>query len=287
VHHRTWIGTELANLYDKFLPEWVRYPRVFKNAIDAIPDEELWRAHQEEKRRLLDHVNNHLTSVSNDQERINPPEPEQFDIDTLTISLARRLVPYKRPLLLYSDFNRLLEIGDGKLQIIQCGKAAPGDEGAKAFVRQIIDISKQLRGRIKVVYLENYSPLLARQLVRGSDVWLNTPRRPLEASGTSGMKAAMNGVLNFSILDGWWIEGYQIDSEAGFSIGPNDESLTPENNDQQDIDDMYNKLQNEIIPLYYNNRKDWINRMKHAITLGAYFNTHRCINEYKEKAWQV
>ena len=152
------------------------------------------------------------------------------------------------------------------MQIIQCGKAAPGDEGAKSFVRQIIDTSKQLKGRIKVVYLENYSPLLARQLVRGSDVWLNTPRRPLEASGTSGMKAAMNGVLNFSVLDGWWIEGYQIDSESGFSIGPNDESLTPENNDQQDIDDMYNKLQNEIIPLYYNNRKDWINRMKHAIT---------------------
>ena len=101
------------------------------------------------------------------------------------------------------------------------------------------------------------------------------------------MKAAMNGVLNFSILDGWWIEGYQIDSESGFSIGPNDESLTPENNDQQDIDDMYNKIQNEIIPLYYNNRKDWINRMKHAITLGAYFNTHRAISEYKEKAWQV
>lgn len=287
VHHRTWIGTELANLYDKFLPDWVRYPRVFKNAIEKIPDDELWRAHQEEKRRLLDHVNNHLTSVSNEQERVNPPEPEQFDIETLTISLARRLVPYKRPLLLYSDIERLLSIGDGKLQIIQCGKAAPGDEGAKGFVKQIIDISKQLKGRIKVVYLENYSPLLARQLVRGSDVWLNTPRRPLEASGTSGMKAAMNGVLNFSVLDGWWIEGYQIDSESGFSIGPNDESLTPENNDQQDIDDMYNKLQNEIIPLYYNNRKDWINRMKHAITLGGYFNTHRCISEYKEKAWQV
>lgn len=287
VHHRTWIGTELANLYDKFLPEWVRSPGVFKNAIEAIPDEELWRAHQGEKSRLLDHVNNHLTSVSNDQERVNPPEPEQFDIDTLTISLARRLVPYKRPLLLYSDIERLLAIGDGKLQIIQCGKAAPGDEGAKGFVKQIIDISKKLRGRIKVVYLENYSPLLARQLVRGSDVWLNTPRRPLEASGTSGMKAALNGVLNFSILDGWWIEGYEMDLESGFSIGPNDESLSPENNDQQDIDDMYNKLQNEIIPLYYANRKDWINRMKHAITLGAYFNTHRCINEYKEKAWQM
>lgn len=287
VHHRTWIGTELANLYDKFIPEWVHDPEVLKDAIDKIPDEDLWRAHQEEKGRLVDHVNNHLTSVSSEEERDNPPEHEQFDIDTLTISLARRLVPYKRPLLLYSDLERLLKIGDGKLQIIQCGKAAPGDEGAKNFVKQIIDISKKLRGQIKVVYLENYSPLLSRQLVRGSDVWLNTPRRPLEASGTSGMKAAMNGVLNFSILDGWWIEGYQIDPQSGFSIGPNDESLTPANDDNVDIDDMYSKLENEIIPLYYNNKKEWINKMKHAITLGAYFNTNRCIAEYRSKAWKA
>lgn len=287
VHHRTWIGTELANLYDKHIPEWINDPSVLKSAIDKLPDDELWKAHQEEKAILLDHVNNHLTSVISEEERDNPPEPIQFDIDTLTISLARRLVPYKRPLLVYSDIERLLKIGEGKLQIIQCGKAAPGDESAKNFVKQIIDISKKLRGKIHVCYLENYSPLLARQLVRGSDVWLNTPRRPLEASGTSGMKAAMNGVLNFSVLDGWWIEGYQMDSEAGFSIGPNDESLTPANDDKQDIDDMYNKLENEIIPLYYDNKKDWINRMKHAITLGAYFNTNRCIKEYKEKAWNA
>ncbi|MDO8269335.1 MAG: alpha-glucan family phosphorylase [Candidatus Levybacteria bacterium] len=285
VHHRTWVGTELANLYDKFIPEWFQDPKVLSEAVEKIPDDELWRAHQAEKRKLLDHVNNHLTSVSSVEERENPPEPEQFDIDILTISLARRLVPYKRPLLLYSDLERLLSIGEGKLQIIQCGKAAPGDEGAKNFVKQIIDISKQLRGRIKVVYLENYSPLIARQLVRGSDVWLNTPRRPLEASGTSGMKAAMNGVLNFSVLDGWWIEGYKMDTESGFSIGPMDTSVSPANDDKQDIDDMYNKLQNEIIPLYYNNKKDWISRMKHAITLGAYFNTHRCIEEYRSMAW--
>lgn len=285
VHHRTWIGTELANLYDKYMPEWIHEPSVLKNAVEKLPDEDLWRAHQEEKAILLDHVNNHLTSVMSEEEKDNPPEHILFEQDTLTISLARRLVPYKRPLLIYSDIERLLRIGEGKIQIIQCGRAAPGDESAKGIVGQIIDISKKLRGKIHVCYLENYSPLLARQLVRGSDLWLNTPRRPLEASGTSGMKAAMNGVLNFSILDGWWIEGYKMDSEAGFSIGPNDESLAPANDDKQDIDDMYNKLENEIIPLYYNNKKDWILRMKHAITLGSYFNTHRCIEEYKVKAW--
>lgn len=287
VHHRTWVGTELANLYDKYLPDWIHNPSIFKDAVSKIPDEDLWRAHQEEKSILLDHVNNHLTSVANEEEKDNPPEHIQFDIDTLTISLARRMVPYKRPLLIYSDIERLLKIGEGKLQIIQCGKAAPGDEGAKGFIKQIIDISKQLRGKIQVCYLENYSPLLARQLVRGSDVWLNTPRRPLEASGTSGMKAALNGVLNFSVLDGWWIEGYEMDSESGFSIGPNDESLTPANDDKQDIDDMYNKLQNEIIPLYYDNKKDWIHRMKHAITLGAVFNTNRCIEQYRKEAWNA
>ena len=286
VHHRTWIGTELANLYDKYLPEWVTNPTVLRDAVDAIPDEELWGAHQEEKRKLIDYVNHHLTSFLT-SDGPSPDPSEMFDVDTLTISLARRLVPYKRPLLLYSDLERLLSIGNGKLQIIQCGKAAPQDESAQNLVKEIIEISRKMRGQIRVVYLENYSPLLARPLVRGSDVWLNTPRRPLEASGTSGMKAAMNGVLNFSVLDGWWIEGYEMNSESGFSIGPNDESLNPSNNDQEDIDDMYNKLQNEIIPLYYGNRRDWINRMKHAITLGAYFNTNRCIEEYKKKAWNI
>lgn len=287
VHHRTWIGTELANIYDKFIPDWFMDPLALSQAVEKIPDEALWRAHQEEKGKLLDHVNNHLTSVSSLEEQKNPSLDERFDINTLTISLARRLVPYKRPLLLYSDIERLVEIGEGKLQIIQCGRANPGDESAQNFVRQIIDISKKLRGKIKVVYLENYSPLLARQLIRGSDVWLNTPRRPLEASGTSGMKAAMNGVLNFSVLDGWWIEGYAKDPLSGFSIGPNDESLTPENNEQKDIDDMYQKLKEEILPLYCNDRKEWILRMKHAITLGAHFNTHRVISEYREKAWRV
>ncbi len=286
VHHRTWIGTEIANLYDKYLPEWITDPSVFRQAVEKIPDEELWKAHQEEKRKLIDYVNHHLTSFHT-SDGPSPDPSETFDVDTLTISLARRLVPYKRPLLLYSDLDRLLSIGNGRLQIIQCGKAAPQDESAQNFVREIIDISRKMRGQIRVVYLENYSPLLARPLVRGSDVWLNTPRRPLEASGTSGMKAALNGVLNFSVLDGWWIEGYEKDSEAGFSIGPDDPSVTPANDDKQDIDDMYNKLQNEILPLYYNNRKDWINRMKHAITLGSYFNTNRCIEEYKEKAWNA
>jgi starch phosphorylase len=162
VHHRTWVGTELANLYDKFLPEWVNDPSVFSNAVESIPDDQLWRAHQEEKRKLLEYVNHHLTSTPSAEDAIHPIPTELFDVDTLTISLARRLVPYKRPLLLYSDLERLLKIGEGKLQIIQCGKAKHTDGSAQNFVQQIIEVSKKLRGMVRVVYLENYSPLLAR-----------------------------------------------------------------------------------------------------------------------------
>ena len=121
----------------------------------------------------------------------------------------------------------------------------------------------------------------------GSDVWLNTPRRPLEASGTSGMKAAMNGILNFSVQDGWWIEANQMDPEAGFSIGPNDPSLTPSNDDARDADDLYEKLENVIIPLYHDHRTEWLRRMKHAISLGGYFNTHRVVREYESKGWKA
>jgi len=135
---------------------------------------------------------------------------------------------------------------------------------------------------LKIVFLENYSPKIARLLVNGSDVWLNTPKRGLEASGTSGMKAAMNGVINLSIPDGWWIEAVEIDRLAGFSIGTAGET----NDDSTDADIVYEKLEMEIIPMYYENRGEWIGRMKRAIALGAYFNTHRVVKEYRQKVWR-
>ncbi|HSW87531.1 MAG TPA: alpha-glucan family phosphorylase [Candidatus Saccharimonadales bacterium] len=282
VLHRTWTGSTMQDLYNEYLPGWIEDPTILNLAPEKIPDDKLWVAHQECKKLLVNFINKHLTSITSEEERNHPDYDELFDVETLTISLARRPVPYKRPLLIYHDLERLVRLSAGRIQIIQSGKAHPGDENSKEIIRKILEISKKLKGVVRIVYLENYSPTISRLLVSGTDIWLNTPLRPLEASGTSGMKAAMNGGINFSVLDGWWIEGYEMCPKAGFSIGP-----LSENNDEKDAEDMYDKLENQIIPLYYENRPEWIKRMKYAITLGAYFNTNRCIKEYKEKAWSA
>ncbi|MBP7859750.1 alpha-glucan family phosphorylase [Patescibacteria group bacterium] len=287
VHAPSWIAPQKQVLYSEYLPNWVGDNSVFLKAPDLIPDDAFFAIHNDCKRELLEYVNERLTSVTGESEKTNPPADHLFDINTLTIAMARRPVSYKRPLLLYKDLERFLRIGVGKLQIIQCGKSHPQDEVSKEYVRKIIEISKRLKTVLKIVYLEDYSPKIARLLVAGSDIWLNTPRRPMEASGTSGMKAALNGVINFSVLDGWWIEAFEKNPEAGFSIGVLDplESTSP-SNDNEDSDSLYKRLEQEIIPLYYDHKTEWIKKMKKSITLGAYFNTSRCIDEYLEKAWR-
>lgn len=284
VHHRTWTASNIQDLLNDFIPGWLEKPELMGQAVTAIPDDQMWRAHQECKKVLVDFVNKHLTSTAT--EDYTPDQDEFFDTDTLTIALARRPVAYKRPLLIYSDLNRLVRLGAGRLQIIQSGKSHPADKVSQDIVKQILHMSKKLKGIVRIVYLENYSPKIARLLTSGADIWLNTPRRPLEASGTSGMKAAMNGVLNVSVLDGWWIEGYHSCPEAGWSIGQMDESLTPINDDANDADDLYHKLEELIIPTYYNKKSEWIHRMKQSITLGKYFNTNRCMQEYSDKAYK-
>jgi glycogen phosphorylase len=285
VHHLVWTNPIIQDLFNKYIPEWIKDPGKLDQALEKLPDEELWLAHQACKKKLIEYINNHLTSIAPASQ--GPSDKEYFDENTLTIALARRPVPYKRPLLLYSDLERLVRIGAGKIQIVQCGKSHPNDQTSQGFVKEIVEMSKKLGGILKIDYLENYSPMIARFLVSGCDVWLNTPRRPLEASGTSGMKAALNGGINFSILDGWWIEGFERVPKSGFSIGPLEDSVTPSNDDTSDAADLYKKLEQEIIPLYYDNHAEWLQRMKYAITLGAYFNTHRAIKEYQEKAWKV
>ncbi|MBI2008489.1 alpha-glucan family phosphorylase [Candidatus Amesbacteria bacterium] len=255
VHLRSWIHNHIQDIYNQYLPGWLENPNLLNSSF-LIPNSSLWSAHLECKRKLVSYVNRHLL----------PGHPE-FDEKTLTISLARRPVAYKRPL--------------NRLQIIQCGKSHPDDDVSQSFVRQIIAASNQVRDKIKICYLENYSPKIARTLVSGSDVWLNTPTKPLEASGTSGMKAAVNGVLNFSVLDGWWIEGYAQNSQSGWAIGP----ASAGNNDDSDADSLYSTLESEIVPMFYNRRADWIKRMQAAITLGARFSTHRVVQEYLNQAW--
>jgi starch phosphorylase len=283
VHHLTWTGKEFKKLFDKHIPDWMLYPEHLKKVLTDIPDNSIWQKHQENKQKLVRYINDYLTELFSEKFPIE--KEDLFDDDILTITYARRSVPYKRPLLIYRDLERLLKMGSGKLQIIHAGKCSPGDRFCLHSVDNIVDLSRDVRGKIRIVYLDNYNIELAKILTSGSDVWLNTPKRPLEASGTSGMKAAMNGVLNLSIKDGWWTEAIERDPLCGWAFGGEPDEVEPADTDKEDANDLYNVLENQIIPAYYSNRSKWLERMRHSIALGEYFNTHRCVKEYSEKLW--
>lgn len=273
IHHVAWAGPQMQSLLDHYAPDWRQDPTALTRFADACPDRDLWEAHQEAKRQLLALVNRHTETP--------------FHEDILTIASARRVVPYKRPELLYTNLERLREIGGGKLQIIHAGNAHPRDPFSQDVIRRMVERSKALRDSVKIVYLENYNTDLAHLLVAGADVWLNTPMRLHEASGTSGMKACLNGVINVSTLDGWWIEGYALDPEAGWRIGPLASALPAEEDRLVDAEDLYTQLQYQVIPAYYHReRARWIRHMKRSIALISHFNTHRAVCEYMEKAWR-
>ncbi len=271
VHSYTWTCESFRKLYDKYLPGWANEPEIFVR-IGVIPDEELWAAHMEAKKDLIDYVNAQNSAGMN--------------YDTLTIGFARRATAYKRADLLFSDIERLEKIGSGKIQVIYAGKAHPRDEKGKELIARIVEYSRRLRGKVNITFIQNYNMEIALKLVSGVDIWLNTPLRPLEASGTSGMKATHNGVMNFSVLDGWWIEGH-IEGFTGWAIGPAPREIKPDNNmNQVDADDLYNKLENIIIPAFYNDRKTWIRMMQNAIGKNAYyFNSHRMMRRYVTEAY--
>ena len=271
VHSYTWTSVGMKRIFDKYLPGWANEPELFVR-VGAIPDEEIWGAHMEAKKELIDYVN----SVSD----------AGMDYDTLTIGFARRATAYKRADLLFSDVERLKNIGAGKVQIIYAGKAHPRDNEGKRLIMRIFSYIKEFKGKISIAFIQNYNMAIALKLVSGVDVWLNTPLRPLEASGTSGMKAAHNGVLNFSVLDGWWIEGH-IEGYTGWSIGPSASAITADNNiDKIDAEDLYHKLEKKIIPVYYDDRKTWIRMMQNAIGKNAYyFNSHRMMRRYVTEAY--
>ncbi len=271
VHSYTWTSDSMKKVFDKYLPGWANEPEIFVR-IGVIPDEELWRAHSAAKKKLIDHVN----SVSD----------AGMDYDLLTIGFARRATAYKRADLLFSDLKRLEKIGTKKIQIIYAGKAHPKDQVGKQLIEKIFSYKDILKGKIKIAFLQNYNMELALKLVSGVDIWLNTPLRPLEASGTSGMKAAHNGVMNFSVLDGWWIEGH-IEGYTGWSIGPAPTEIEPDTNmNRIDAADLYDKLAKTIIPLYYKDRKMWIRMMQNAIGKNAYyFNSHRMMRRYVTEAY--
>ena len=267
VHSLTWTCDSLKRLYDEYIPDWRNDPAMLRKAF-IIPDSKIWDAHVEAKTALRTFV----------QQKTGRP----LSADTLTIGFARRATPYKRADLIFRDLPRLLELTTqtGALQFVFAGKAHPKDIGGKELIERITSIARQLQPRIPIVFLENYDMEMARLLVSGVDLWLNTPQRPLEASGTSGMKAAHNGVPSLSTLDGWWIEG-QSEGITGWSIGS-----TGPASDEQDADDLYRKLKESIIPLFYRKRKRWIDIMRHSIALNAsFFNTHRMVQQYVTNAY--
>ncbi|NCO24574.1 MAG: alpha-glucan family phosphorylase [Candidatus Infernicultor aquiphilus] len=269
VHSATWVCPHFYKLYDRYIPGWKNDSFSLRYAL-SIPDEEVWQTHQEAKKILMDSIFQE-TGL-------------QLDPEVLTIGFARRATAYKRADLIFYDINRLLDISRkyGKIQLVFSGKAHPEDGSGKELIRKIVQVSQQLRGQIEVVYLENYNINLAKRMVSGVDLWLNTPKKPQEASGTSGMKAAHNGIPSLSILDGWWIEGC-IEGFTGWSIGS---APDIESSDQEEAASLYDKLQNIVIPIYYQNRGKWIFIMRHCIAINAsFFNTHRMVLQYVLNAY--
>jgi starch phosphorylase len=272
VHSYTWTGPSYRKLFDKYLPGWAIEPELLAK-VDLIPDGEIWQAHKEQKQNLIQYANEATGA--------------KLDPDVFTLGFARRSTEYKRPALLFSSIERLRSIGHkSKLQAIFAGKAHPRDGGGKRLIEQIYSYAKQLKGEIEIVYLENYDMDIAAKMVGGVDVWLNTPLRPMEASGTSGMKAAHNGVINFSVLDGWWIEGW-IENLTGWAIGPHpDENLDDSECFKKELEDLYNKLEYVITPTFYDRRDEWIWLMKNSIgKIAYYFNSHRMMRRYVTEAY--
>jgi len=276
VHAATWTAPPFKTLFDRHLPDWRRDPLTLRYAV-GITGSEIWAAHFEAKRRLVEFIN-HETN-------------EGFDVNVLTIGFARRAAAYKRSTLLFHDLERLKAIAGrvGRLQLVFGGKAHPHDSESKEIIRRVHEARDRLRGHIPVVYLPNYDMILAKILCAGVDVWLNTPLPPHEASGTSGMKAAMNGVPSLSVLDGWWIEGH-IEGVTGWSIGDRVEAcLEPKaDTDACHAAALYDKLERQVIPCFYNDRERFIEIMRHTIAVnGSFFNTHRMIAQYMNNAYSV
>jgi len=272
VHAATWAAEPFQELYDRYIPGWKQDNFSLRYAL-SIPKQEVWQAHTQAKRQLILYVNRE-TNVG-------------MDVDVLTIGFARRATTYKRGDLLFQDIERLKSISSkaGLFQVIYAGKAHPQDQGGKELIQRVFQAKEALKKDIKVAYLENYDMELGKMLTSGVDLWLNTPQPPLEASGTSGMKAALNGVPSLSVLDGWWIEGH-IEGVTGWSIGENRRGIGESSDRSQDALSLYDKLEQEIIPMFYQDRDRFLDVMRHSIALnGSFFNTHRMVQEYVLKAY--
>ena len=269
VHASRWTAAQFAALYDRYMPGWRHDNRYLRYAIN-IPLREIRETHAHVKRTLMNEVDR-LTGV-------------RLSDEAFTIGFARRATPYKRADLLFRDTERLREIAKrvGPLQVLYAGKAHPNDGDGKALILRIVSVAKDLRDDVRVVYLEDYDMALGKLLTSGTDLWLNTPRRPQEASGTSGMKAACNGVPSLSALDGWWIEGH-IEGVTGWSLLDASANGAEE---PAEVRALYEKLERVILPLYYRRPDDYAAVMRSAIALNAsFFNTQRVVLQYVRNAY--
>ncbi|TMQ33570.1 MAG: glycosyltransferase family 1 protein [Planctomycetota bacterium] len=299
VHTRSWLAPEMAQLYDRYLGvQWEERPTdyaIWRRA-DHIPDAELWRTHERRRERLVAFARARLKNQL--RRRGAPPAEiaraeEALDPDALTIGFARRFATYKRGTLIFRNIDRLLAIINNKdrpVQIIFAGKAHPRDHSGKELIAEILHIARRPEFRRRILWLENYDIHVARTLVQGIDVWLNNPRRPLEASGTSGMKVCCNGGINMSVLDGWWVEGYMQNN--GWAIGAGEEYTDLTYQDDVESRAIYDLLEQEVVPLFYTRSSDglprgWIRMMKQSIsTCCPVFNTNRMIQDYVEKCYR-
>lgn len=272
IHAATWVAPSFQRLYDRYSTGWREDNFNLRHAL-SLPAEEVWEAHAEAKAAFLDRVNRETNAG--------------MEANVLTFGFARRIADYKRADLLLYDLERLKSIARqaGAFQVVFAGKAHPGDAIGRETIRKIFRAIEALKGHVRIAYLTNYDWELARLMTAGVDVWLNTPLPPLEASGTSGMKAAVNGVPSLSILDGWWIEGC-IEGTTGWAIGEASRTTDPAQITPYDAASLYEKIEHVVIPLYYHERDRFLDVMRHAIALnGAYFTTQRMLLQYVLSAY--
>ncbi len=271
VHAATWTSAPVQALFDRHIPGWREDNPSLRHAL-SLPGEEVWEAHQANKRALI--------------ERANRERNAAMDLESFTLGFARRATQYKRADLIFTDVARLKEIAAraGAIQLVFAGKAHPHDQGGKELIQHIYRARQTLTGsKVRIAYLPEYDMDLGKLMTAGADVWLNTPLPPLEASGTSGMKAALNGVPSLSVLDGWWIEGW-IEGVTGWAIGNGD--IGAKDDAAIDAGSLYDKLERLVLPLYYGNRQGYVRVMRNAIALnGSFFNTERMIDQYVTKAY--
>jgi starch phosphorylase len=294
VHVRTWLAADMHEVFLRYLgPRWlesISRPNLWIKA-DDIPDAEIWEVHQVLKSRLITFVRRRHADR---RERLGLPplEHEVLDPEALTLGFARRFATYKRADLMFQDLDRLDRLVNDPqrpVQIVYAGKAHPRDTGGKALAQRVANLERDPRFTGKIVFVENYSMHVGRQLVQGVDVWLNTPRRPLEACGTSGEKCILNGALNCSILDGWWAEGY--DGGNGFAVGQGEVHANPDLQDERDALALFDVLEREVVPLYYARAAaglphGWIRRVKRAMrTLAWRYNADRMVMDYVKECY--